>query len=73
MKKSGVGTVSGARGGSRAPATIPRREEGAFLICPVLPDKGSWDKEAFIRGLFQGFLYGAIAVTLLFLFLIPFV
>lgn len=72
MKKSGMGTDSGVRGRSRAPAPIPRREEGAFLICPLFPGKGSWDRQAFIRGLFQGFVYGAIAVTLLFFCLLPF-
>lgn len=72
MKKSGMGTGSGAGGGSRAPAPIPRREEGAFLIYPLLPDKGFLDKQAFIRGLFRGVLYSTIAVTLFFLCLIPF-
>lgn len=72
MKKSEMGAGSGAGGGSRAPAPIPRREEGALLVRPLLPGKGSWDKQAFIRGLVRGFVYGAIAATLLFLCLIPF-
>ncbi|XP_015981253.2 SIGLEC family-like protein 1 isoform X2 [Rousettus aegyptiacus] len=51
-----------------------KNHHGNHLLSIVLmSNKGSWDKEAFIRGLFQGFLYGAIAVTLLFLFLIPFI
>ncbi|XP_023381436.1 myeloid cell surface antigen CD33 [Pteropus vampyrus] len=44
-----------------------------MLSITLMSSKGSWDKQAFIRGLVRGFVYGAIAATLLFLCLIPFI
>ncbi|XP_006905152.1 SIGLEC family-like protein 1 [Pteropus alecto] len=44
-----------------------------MLSITLMSSKGPWDKQAFIRGLVRGFVYGAIAATLLFLCLIPFI
>ena len=66
-----MGTGTGMEEGAELWLQFQGLWRGAFLTCPLLPERSSLVAQAFLKGLIEGVVYGAIVVALLSLCLVP--